>query len=163
MQAFFRHTWSQICIIPYSINKDHDWEDYLVGIQVLVLDEADRILDHGFKKELNAIISQLPKHRQTMLFSATQTKSIQDLARLSLKDPEYLSVHEESLTATPSLLRQLVMIVPLDQKLDMLWSFIKSHLNSKTLIFLSSCKQVSHFNLISLFWICCVFVANFDP
>ncbi|KAK7372025.1 hypothetical protein VNO80_05393 [Phaseolus coccineus] len=111
-------------------------------MQVLVLDEADRILDSGFKKELNAIISQLPKRRQTLLFSATQTKSIQDLARLSLKDPEYLSVHEESVTATPSLLKQIVMIVPLDKKLDMLWSFIKTHLQSKILVFLSSCKQV---------------------
>jgi ATP-dependent RNA helicase DDX10/DBP4 len=109
----------------------------------LVLDEADRILDSGFKKAVNAIISQLPKRRQTMLFSATQTKSVQDLARLSLKDPEYISVHEEAVTATPTLLKQAVMIVPLDQKLDMLWSFIKRHLQSKTLVFLSSCKQVT--------------------
>ncbi|KAJ0101765.1 hypothetical protein Patl1_04222 [Pistacia atlantica] len=111
-------------------------------LQVLVLDEADRILDVGFKKTLNAIVSQLPRHRQTFLFSATQTKSVQDLARLSLKDPEYLSVHEESVTATPNHLQQTAMIVPLDQKLDMLWSFIKAHLNSKILVFLSSCKQV---------------------
>lgn len=50
-----------------------------------VLDEADRILDMGFQKELNAIVENLPKQRQTLLFSATQTKSIKDLARLSLK------------------------------------------------------------------------------
>ncbi|KAJ9672107.1 hypothetical protein PVL29_025664 [Vitis rotundifolia] len=111
-------------------------------VQVLVLDEADRILDVGFKKALNAIISQLPKHRQTLLFSATQTKSVQDLARLSLKDPEYLSVHEESATATPNRLQQTAMIVPLDQKLDMLWSFIKAHLNSRILVFFASRKQV---------------------
>ncbi|XP_009600136.1 DEAD-box ATP-dependent RNA helicase 32 [Nicotiana tomentosiformis] len=111
-------------------------------LQVLVLDEADRILDVGFKRELNAIISQLPKHRQTLLFSATQTKSVQDLARLSLKDPEYLGVHEESDTATPNRLQQTAMLVPLDKKLDMLWSFIKAHLNSRILVFLSSCKQV---------------------
>ncbi|KAF5948831.1 hypothetical protein HYC85_014788 [Camellia sinensis] len=111
-------------------------------LQVLVLDEADRILDVGFKKALNAIVSQIPKHRQTLLFSATQTKSVQDLARLSLKDPEYVSVHEESVTATPNRLHQTAMIVPLDQKLDMLWSFIKAHLNSRILVFLSSCKQV---------------------
>lgn len=111
-------------------------------LQVLVLDEADRILDVGFKKALNAIISQLPKHRQTLLFSATQTKSVQDLARLSLKDPEYLSVHEESATATPNRLQQTAMIVPLDQKLDMLWSFIKAHLNSRILVFFASRKQV---------------------
>lgn len=115
---------------------------FLAREQVLVLDEADRILDVGFKKELNAIISQLPKHRQTLLFSATQTKSVQDLARLSLKDPEYLGVHEESDTATPNRLQQTAMLVPLDKKLDMLWSFIKAHLNSRILVFLSSCKQV---------------------
>ncbi|XAR56682.1 RNA helicase [Bertholletia excelsa] len=111
-------------------------------LQVLVLDEADRILDVGFKKTLNAIISQIPKRRQTLLFSATQTKSVQDLARLSLKDPEYLGVHEESVTATPNRLHQTAIIVPLDQKLDMLWSFIKAHLSSRILVFLSSCKQV---------------------
>lgn len=126
----------------WSIQLMVGWTSW---IQVLVLDEADRILDSGFKKELNAIISQLPKRRQTLLFSATQTKSIQDLARLSLKDPEYLSVHEESVTSTPTLLKQIVMIVPLEQKLDMLWSFIKTHLQSKTLVFLSSCKQVTPF------------------
>ncbi|CAL0334900.1 unnamed protein product [Lupinus luteus] len=97
-------------------------------MKVLVLDEADCILDSRFKWELNAIISQLPMRRQTLLFSATQTKSVQDLARLSLKDPEYLSVHEESVTTTPTLLKQIVMVVPLDQKLDMLWSFVKTHL-----------------------------------
>ena len=50
-----------------------------------VLDEADRILDLGFEKTLNAILENLPKSRQTLLFSATQTKSVRDLARLSLK------------------------------------------------------------------------------
>ncbi|KAH0469130.1 hypothetical protein IEQ34_002362 [Dendrobium chrysotoxum] len=111
-------------------------------LQVLVLDEADRMLDKKFKGELDAIISQLPKRRQTLLFSATQTKSVKDLARLSLKDPEYISVHAEAVTATPERLKQVAMEVPLDQKLNMLWSFIKSHLRSKMIVFLSTCKQV---------------------
>jgi ATP-dependent RNA helicase DDX10/DBP4 len=51
-------------------------------------------------------------------------------------------VHEEARTATPDTLEQYAMIVPLDQKLNMLWSFIKRHLNSKTIVFLSSVKQV---------------------
>ncbi|KAF9666993.1 hypothetical protein SADUNF_Sadunf16G0286700 [Salix dunnii] len=123
-------------------NFDSDLSALLAREQVLVLDEADRILDVGFKKTLNAIVAQLPKGRQTLLFSATQTKSIQDLARLSLKDPEYISVHEDAETATPNRLQQTAMIVPLEQKLDMLWSFVKAHLNSKILVFLSSCKQV---------------------
>jgi ATP-dependent RNA helicase DDX10/DBP4 len=52
---------------------------------VLVLDEADRILDLGFSQALDAIIGNLPTKRQTMLFSATQSKSVRDLARLSLQ------------------------------------------------------------------------------
>ncbi|ONM24056.1 DEAD-box ATP-dependent RNA helicase 32 [Zea mays] len=111
-------------------------------LQLLVLDEADQILDHGFRNQVDAIISQIPKVRQTLLFSATQTKSVKDLARVSLRDPEYISVHEEARTATPDTLEQYAMIVPLEQKLNMLWSFIKRHLNSKTIVFLSSVKQV---------------------
>lgn len=52
---------------------------------MLVLDEADAILDQGFKRDVDAILQHLPNDRQTMLFSATQTKSIMELARLSLK------------------------------------------------------------------------------
>lgn len=63
---------------------------------ISVLDEADRILDMGFADTMNAIIENLPKKRQTLLFSATQTKSVKDLARLSLKDPEYVWVHEKA-------------------------------------------------------------------
>lgn len=44
---------------------------------------------------MNAIIKALPKHRQTLLFSATQTKSVQALARLSLETPEYIAAHEQ--------------------------------------------------------------------
>ena len=62
-----------------------------------VLDEADKILDMGFKKQINAVVENLPRiGRQTLLFSATQTKSVQDLARLSLSSPVYISVHEHS-------------------------------------------------------------------
>ncbi|CAG8513052.1 8088_t:CDS:10 [Ambispora gerdemannii] len=111
-------------------------------LQMLVLDEADRILDLGFEKTVNAIIGNLPKQRQTLLFSATQTKSIKDLARLSLKNPNYVAVHEKSKHSTPQRLTQHYIICPLPQKLDYLFSFIKSHLKIKALVFLSSCKQV---------------------
>ena len=112
------------------------------NLQVLVLDEADRILDMGFKKSLNAIIDHLPAERQTLLFSATQTKSVRDLARLSLKDPEYVAAHEESAKSTPDSLTQNYLTCELYEKLDILFSFIKSHLKAKVLVFLSSCKQI---------------------
>ena len=54
------------------------------NLMVLVIDEADRILEQGFEDEMREILKLLPKQRQTMLFSATQTSKIEDLARLSL-------------------------------------------------------------------------------
>ncbi|KAL8003406.1 putative ATP-dependent RNA helicase DEAD-box, LPPG:FO 2-phospho-L-lactate transferase CofD/UPF0052 [Plasmopara halstedii] len=114
------------------------------NLQVLVLDEADRILDLGFQKQLTAILEHLPPagERQTMLFSATQTKSVKDLAALSLRQPEYVAVHEHSANATPKGLQQSYVVTPLERKLDVLLSFIKSHLKQKTIVFLSTCRQV---------------------
>ena len=111
-------------------------------LQILVLDEADRILDMGFQNAVDAIVEHLPKQRQTLLFSATQTKKVSDLARLSLEDPEYVSVHEAASSATPSTLQQNYIVTPLPEKLDTLWSFIRSNLKAKILVFLSSGKQV---------------------
>lgn len=108
-----------------------------------VLDEADRILDMGFARTLNALLAHLPHTRQTLLFSATQTDSVKDLARLSLDEPVYVGVKEDgSDAATPKSLEQHYVVCELDKKLDILWSFIKSHLQSKVLVFLSSGKQV---------------------
>ncbi|KAI4250646.1 MAG: hypothetical protein L6R42_008696, partial [Xanthoria sp. 1 TBL-2021] len=112
------------------------------NLQLLVLDEADRILDMGFQSTVDAIVEHLPKERQTLLFSATQTKKVSDLARLSLRNPEYVSVHEAATSATPSTLQQNYIVTPLPEKLNTLWSFIRSNLKSKILVFLSSGKQV---------------------
>ena len=112
------------------------------NLQMLVLDEADRIMDMGFQSTVDAIVEHLPKERQTLLFSATQTKKVSDLARLSLRDPEYVSVHEAANSATPSTLQQNYIVTPLPDKLDTLWSFLRSNLKSKILVFMSSGKQV---------------------
>lgn len=109
------------------------------NLQILVLDEADRIMDMGFQHAVDALVDHLPSTRQTLLFSATQSKKISDLARLSLKDPEYVSVHEES---TPKNLQQHYIVTPLHEKLDTLFGFIKANLKSKIIVFFSSGKQV---------------------
>lgn len=111
-----------------------------------VLDEADRILDMGFSNSINAIITSLPTSRQTLLFSATQTKSVKDLARLSLHgDPEYVAARETGVErdlTTPKGLEQSYMVIELQSKMDYLWTFLKTHLKTKIIVFLSSCKQV---------------------
>lgn len=114
------------------------------SLQVLVLDEADRCLDLGFEQTMNSIIDNLPTDRQTLLFSATQTKSVKDLARLSLKDPVYVAPHEQSVHSTPDSLKQNYVVVELEDKITMLWSFIKNHLKQKSIVFMASCKQVKY-------------------
>lgn len=114
------------------------------NMQILVLDEADRCLDMGFEQSMNAIIPNLPLKRQTLLFSATQTKSVRDLARLSLKDPSYVAVHEHSEFSTPKELEQNYVVCEIEDKMSILWSFIKNHSKLKIIIFLSSCHQVKY-------------------
>lgn len=117
-------------------------------LTMLVLDEADRILDMGFREQMSRILDYLPPgrkrggNRQTLLFSATQTKKVSDLASLSLGKPEYIGVHDKEAMATPESLQQNLIVVPLQHKLDAIFSFIKSHLKKKTIIFFSSCSQV---------------------
>ncbi|CDO93697.1 unnamed protein product [Kluyveromyces dobzhanskii CBS 2104] len=118
------------------------------NLQLLVLDEADRCLDMGFKRTIDAIVNNLPASRQTLLFSATQSQSLDDLARLSLTDYKQVGTMEalnsKDSIATPETLQQSYIQVSLPDKLDVLYSFIKSHLKSKLIVFLSSSKQV-HF------------------
>lgn len=84
------------------------------NLKMLILDEADRILDLGFAKTMNSIIENIPSNRQTILFSATQTKSVKDLARLSLKNPVFVSSHENEKHSTPENLTQSYIICDLE-------------------------------------------------
>ncbi len=112
-------------------------------LQVLVLDEADRCLDMGFKETMAGIVDALPSYpmRQTMLFSATQSRDVKSLASLSLHEPQYVSVHSESESVTPKQLLQTYVVVPLQDKLNLLYSFLRTHTKNKTIVFMSSCKQ----------------------
>jgi len=69
-------------------------------------------------------------------------RSVKDLARLSLKDPLYVFVHEHSAHTTPESLQQSYVVCSLEDKIAILWSFIKNHTKQKIIVFFSSCKQV---------------------
>ena len=119
------------------------------GLKVLVLDEADRLLDLGFLASLRAIVSHFTVStssadaRQTLLYSATQTADVATLAKLSLRDPLYISCNRaEEDGVVPSNLDQFYAVVNLPRKLDALWGFVKSHLKMKAVVFVTSGKQV---------------------
>lgn len=75
-------------------------------LQILILDEADRLLDMGFQKQLTDIISRLPKLRRTGLFSATQTEAVEELARAGLRNPVRVEVRAETKSNKDSSLSQ---------------------------------------------------------
>ncbi|KAI0981219.1 hypothetical protein GJ496_002548, partial [Pomphorhynchus laevis] len=125
-------------------HMDETWNFSADNLKMLVLDEADRILDLGFTPTMKAIISHLPKCRQTLLFSATQTRSVSALVALSLTDPIFVSANEEQKNVTPDKLEQFYIVLDEIQKVNFIWSFIKQH-RQKILVFLQCCKQVRFF------------------
>ncbi|ETK73483.1 hypothetical protein F441_20003 [Phytophthora nicotianae CJ01A1] len=116
------------------------------NLQILVIDEADRILSIGFEEEMRQIIKCIPKERQTMLFSATQTKKVEDLARLSIKEkPVYVGVEEEDTKATVATLEQGYVVTPSDKRFLLLFTFLKKNLKKKVMVFFSSCSAVKFY------------------
>ena len=135
------------------------------NLKMLVIDEADRILDDGFKETLAEIFSYLPLTRTTLLFSATMTKSLKSLVKVNLKTPEYITIHNidsvlndnheskelvlgtnsNSNDVTPINLNQYYSFIEPHEKVDTLYSFLNSHPTTKCIVFLSSTKQVRYF------------------
>jgi len=90
----------------------------LSGIEVLVLDEADRMLDMGFWPDVRRIISALPGLRQTLLFSATMPDEVVRLAREIVRDEKYVQVGQRSAPART--ITHRAVVVPASQKLEWL-------------------------------------------
>ncbi|KAG8220086.1 P-loop containing nucleoside triphosphate hydrolase protein [Butyriboletus roseoflavus] len=116
------------------------------NLKALVIDEADRILEIGFEEEMKKIIAILPNDgRQSMLFSATQTTKVQDLARISLRPgPLHVDVDKEEATSTVSTLSQGYVVCPSDRRFLLLFTFLKKNLKKKTIVFFSSCNSVKY-------------------
>jgi len=95
----------------------------LSGVEVLVLDEADRMLDMGFIHDIRRVLALLPKKRQNLLFSATFSDEIRTLAGSFLVNPEY--VESERRNTAPELVTQYVYKVDRERKRDLLVDLIK--------------------------------------
>ncbi|KAF7663417.1 hypothetical protein LDENG_00210790 [Lucifuga dentata] len=121
------------------------------NLQCLIIDEADRILEVGFEEELKQIIKLLPKKRQTMLFSATQTRKVEDLARISLKkEPLYVGVDDNKEKATVDGLEQGYVVCPSEKRFLLLFTFLKKNRKKKLMVFFSSCMSVKfHYELLN--------------
>jgi ATP-dependent RNA helicase RhlE len=104
----------------------------LDGIEVLVLDEADRMLDMGFKPQLDRVLARLPRQRQTLLFSATMAGEVADFARAHLRDPVRIEVARSGTTAARA--EQQVFLAPQQEKLALLLTLLERD-DVSTLVF----------------------------
>ncbi|KAI0564036.1 ATP-dependent RNA helicase HAS1 [Gracilaria domingensis] len=116
------------------------------NLQVLVIDEADRCLEIGFEEEMHQIIKYLPKKRQTMLFSATQTTKVEDLVKVSFRNrPVYVGVHDKRDVSTVAGLEQGYVIIPSEKRFLLLYTFLRRNLKKKIIVFMSSCNAVKFY------------------
>uniref|UniRef100_A0A665U9A0 ATP-dependent RNA helicase n=3 Tax=Echeneis naucrates TaxID=173247 RepID=A0A665U9A0_ECHNA len=137
------------------------------SLDVLVLDEADRLLDMGFEASLNTILGYLPKQRRTGLFSATQTQELEKLVRAGLRNPVRITVKEKGVAATapaqktPSRLSNYYTICRSEDKFNNLVAFLRQHKHEKLLVFFSTCACVEYYGraletLVKKVTVCCI-------
>lgn len=105
----------------------------LAAVEILVLDEADRLLDMGFIRDIRRIVELLPRRRQNLLFSATFSDEVRDLAAGLLRDPATIDVAARN--APPILVSQLVLRVDREKKRALLSHLVRSGRIDQALVF----------------------------
>lgn len=118
-------------------------------IEILVLDEADRMLETGFEDELNEILKTIPKGRQTMLFSATMTDSVDKLVRVGMNRPVRLSVDAKKST-TSGLTQEFVRLRPGREgvRLATLCVLATTAFTSRTIVFFRQKKEAHRVRVV---------------
>ncbi|HJV46836.1 MAG TPA: DEAD/DEAH box helicase [Bacillota bacterium] len=105
----------------------------LHGISMVVLDEADEMLNMGFIDDIRTILQEIPEERQTLLFSATMPKAIQELARKFMNEPHIIAVKAKEITV-PNIEQQYIEI-PEKQKFDVLCRLLDIHSPELAIVF----------------------------
>ncbi|KAL5335354.1 P-loop containing nucleoside triphosphate hydrolase protein [Aspergillus crustosus] len=118
-------------------------------LEILVLDEADRMLEDGFADELNEILTTIPKSRQTMLFSATMTDTVDKLIRVGLNRPVRLMVDAKKNTAV-TLVQEFVRIRPgrEDKRLGYLLHLCKEVYTGRVIVFFRQKKEAHRVRIV---------------
>ena len=109
-------------------------------VQTLVLDEADRMLDLGFERELDLLLMAMPKQRQTLLFSATFSDAIRAMAKTMLKDP--VSVEVSPRNSTVKAVKQSVIVCDKKRKPELFLHLLKKKRWGQVLVFVKTRKGV---------------------
>lgn len=121
------------------------------AVVLLVLDEADTLLELGFAEELERLMRSLPKQRRTALFSATMTRAVADLARAGLRNPASVRVRvgaestDGTRTVLPSELVNEVVVLDESLKLAYLMRILREPAARKTLVYFATCAAVDFF------------------
>ena len=116
------------------LDMAHQRALYFDELEVLILDEADRMLDMGFIGDINKIIERLPTQRQNLLFSATLSDEIRLLAKTAINDPIEISINATNATAPK--ISQWLITVDKDNKSALLSHLIKANQWTQALIFI---------------------------
>lgn len=115
-------------------------------LKILVIDEADRLMQENFEEDVTKILQLLPRKRQVAMFSATLTPKTEGLAKMSLTDPSYITVDDQKESATVSGLSQRYFICPTERRFLVLYAFLKKNRNKKMMVFFSACNVVKYFH-----------------
>ncbi len=117
-------------------------------VKIVVLDEADQMLDIGFRPAVEEILRAVPEGRQTLLLSATMPKEVRELANTYLDDPEDVRLIHENEDATIPAIRQSYLMVQADRKFDVLIGLIRREEPPRAIVFCRTKRGVDRVGML---------------